>query len=128
MKNELLSGKVPLEKLVMKLSIGPKYVNKSYYVLLFVNNHKKYNLKYKVGEKIDYIIIDTESFSFKENSTLLGDKIMSLDLYKNICEKTTSDHHNNKPKLDYNYYYNHYVKTGFKSLLDVLNNDISDLL
>ncbi|OUM56586.1 hypothetical protein PIROE2DRAFT_65452, partial [Piromyces sp. E2] len=50
MKNEILSGKVPLEKLVMKLSIGPKYVNKSYYVLLFVNNHKRYNLNYKVGE------------------------------------------------------------------------------
>ncbi|ORX42240.1 DNA/RNA polymerase [Piromyces finnis] len=128
MKNKLLSGNVPLEKLIMKLSIGPKYVNKSYYVLLFVNNHKMYNLDYKIGEKIDYIIIDTNSFSFNNNSTLLGDKIMSLDLYKNICEKAIKNKDIIKPKLDYQYYYYHYVETGFKSLLKVLNNDISDLL
>ncbi|OUM61902.1 hypothetical protein PIROE2DRAFT_11966 [Piromyces sp. E2] len=47
---------------------------------------------------------NTKSFSFKENSTLLGDKIMSLDLYKNICENTTPDRLNNKPKLNYDYY------------------------
>ena len=128
MKKELLFGKVPLEKLIMKLSVGPKYVNKSYYVLLFVNNHKRYNLDYKIGEKIDYIIIDTKTFSFNENSHLLGDKIMSLDLYKNICEKATKNNNITKPKLDYNYYYYHYVETGFKSLLKVYDEDICDLL
>jgi len=71
----------------MKLSIGPKYVNKSYYVLLFVNNHKRYNLDYKFGEKINSIIIDTNIFSFNKNSTLLGDKLMSLDLYKTYVKK-----------------------------------------
>jgi len=126
MKKELLSGNVPLEKLIMKLSVGPKYVNKSYYVLLFVNNHKRYNLDYKVGEKIDYIIIDTETFSFNGNSNLLGNKIMSLDLYKNICEKATKNKNIIKPKLDYNYYYHHYVETGFKSLLKILDNNSSD--
>ncbi|ORX41412.1 DNA/RNA polymerase [Piromyces finnis] len=128
MKNKLLSGDVPLEKLLMKMTIGPKYVNKSYYVLLFVNNHKMYNLDYKIGEKIDYIIIDTNSFSFNKNSKLLGDKMISLDLYKNICEKATKNKNINKPKLDYHYYYYHYVETGFKSLLKVLNTNISDLL
>ncbi|ORX51122.1 hypothetical protein BCR36DRAFT_370072 [Piromyces finnis] len=128
MKNKFLSGNVQLEKLIMKLSIGPKYVNKSYYVLLFVNNHKMYNLDYKIGEKVDYIIIDTNSFSFNKNSTLLGDKIMSLDLYKNICEKATKNKDIIKPKLDYQYYYYHCVETGFKNLLKVLNNNISDLL
>ncbi|ORX41576.1 DNA/RNA polymerase [Piromyces finnis] len=128
MKNKLLSGDVPLEKLIMKLSIGPKYVNKSYYVLLFVNNHKMYNLDYKVGEKVEYIIIDTNSFAFNENSKLLGDKMISLDLYKNICEKATKNKNISKPKLDYQYYYYHYVETGFKSLLKVLNTNISDLL
>ena len=128
MKNKLLSGEVPLEKLVMKLSIGRKYVNKSYYVLLFVNNHKLYNLDYKIGEKIDYIIIDTNTFSFNKDSNLLGDKIMSLDLYKNICERANKNKNIIKPRLDYQYYYYHYVETGFKSLLKVLNTNISDLL
>jgi len=94
-----------------------KYVNKSHYVLLFVNNHKRYNLDYKVGEKNDYIIIDTETFSFNENSNLLGNKIMSLDLYKIICEKATKNKNIIKLKLDYSYYFYHYVETGFKSLL-----------
>jgi len=128
MKKELVSGKVPVEKLIMKLSIGPKYVNKSYYVLLFVNNHKQYNLDYKIGEKVDYVIIDTNTFSFNENSNLLGNKIMSLDLYKSICEKAVKNKNIIKPKLDYNYYYSHYVEPGFKSLLKVFDHKVSDLL
>jgi len=79
---------VTIEKLIMKLSIGPKYINKSYYVLLFVNNHKRYNLDYKIGEKFDYVIINTNTFSFNKKPTLLENKIMSFDLYKNICETT----------------------------------------
>ncbi|ORX41975.1 hypothetical protein BCR36DRAFT_309054 [Piromyces finnis] len=125
MENKLLSGDVLLEKLIIKLPIGPKYVSRSYYVLLFGNNHKMYNLDYKIGEKIDYIIINTNSFSSNKNSTLLGDKIMSLDLYKNICEKAIKNKDIIKSKL---YYYYHYVETGFKSLLKDLNNNISDLL
>ena len=63
----------------MRLSIGPKYKNKSYYALLFINNHKRYNLDYKVGEKINHVIIKTTNFSFCNYSNLFGDKIMSLD-------------------------------------------------
>jgi len=128
MKQSILNGEVPLENLILKLSIGPKYINKTYYVLLFVSNHKHYNLDYKIGEKVDYIIIDINTFSFKENSEFLGDRIMSLDLYKNICEKASKDSSIVEPKLDYNYYYDHYIKTGFKSLLKVYDSDISDLL
>ena len=79
MKKELLAGEVSFEKLIMHLSIGPKYKNKSYYVLLFINNHKRYNLDYKVDEKINHVIIKTTNFSFCNYSNLFGDKIMSLD-------------------------------------------------
>jgi len=40
MKNELLTSKVPLEKLVKRLFNGSRYLNKSSYVLLLVNNPK----------------------------------------------------------------------------------------
>ncbi|ORX73452.1 DNA/RNA polymerase [Anaeromyces robustus] len=128
MKTEILTGKVPLNKLIMRLSIGPKYVNNSYYVLLFVNNHKKLNLDYKVGEKINYIIVNTKTFSFNENSELLGDKIMSIDLYNNIYEKSLQDKSIILPKPDYEYYYDHYLKSGIKKLLKPYNEKFKDIL
>ncbi len=128
MKNELLAGEVPLEKLIMRLSIGPKYVDKTYYVLLFVNNHRMYHLDYKVGEKINYIIIKTNKFSFSKGSHLLGDKIMSLDLYNNLKEKRLKDKTIIVPELDYDYYYDHYVREGFKKLLKLYSEEISKLL
>ncbi|KAG4082815.1 DNA/RNA polymerase [Neocallimastix lanati (nom. inval.)] len=128
MKKELLAGEVPFEKLIMRLSIGPKYKNKSYYVLLFINNHKRYNLDYKVGEKINYVIIKTTNFSFSKDSNLFGDKIMSLDLYNNLKEKSLKDKNIIVPKLDYNYYYNHYVRKGLINLLKSYSEEISELL
>ena len=53
---------------------------------------------------------------------------MSLDLYKIICEKATKNKNIIKLKLDYSYYFYHYVETGFKSLLKIFNNSTSDLL
>ncbi|KAG4082435.1 DNA/RNA polymerase [Neocallimastix lanati (nom. inval.)] len=128
MKKELLAGEVPFEKLIMRLSIGPKYKNKSYYVLLFINNHKRYNLDYKVGEKINYVIIKTTNFSFSKDSNLFGDKIMSLDLYNNLKEKSLKDKNIIVPKLDCNYYYNHYVRKGLINLLKSYSEEISELL
>ena len=90
MKKELLAGEVPFEKLIMRLSIGPKYKNKSYYILLFINNYKRYNLDYKVDEKINHVIIKTTNFSFCNYSNLFGDKIMSLDWYNKLKEKKKS--------------------------------------
>jgi len=71
---------------------------------------------------------DTKTLPFNKNSEFLGDRIMSLDLYKNMCEKTSKNSSISKPKLCYNYYYDHYIKTRFKSLLKIYDSDISVLL
>lgn len=49
MKSDILSRNVPFDSLIMRLSIGPKYKDKSYPTLIFINNHKKYHLDYKAG-------------------------------------------------------------------------------
>jgi len=59
MKNELLTSKVPLEKLVKRLFNGSRYLNKSSYVLLLVNNPKS---RWK---KFDYVIIKSTNFSLE---------------------------------------------------------------
>ncbi|KAG4081778.1 DNA/RNA polymerase, partial [Neocallimastix lanati (nom. inval.)] len=105
MKKELLAGEVPFEKI-----------------------DYAYNLDYKVGEKINYVIIKTTNFSFSKDSNLFGDKIMSLDLYNNLKEKSLKDKNIIVPKLDYNYYYNHYVRKGLINLLKSYSEEISELL
>ncbi|KAG4103664.1 hypothetical protein H8356DRAFT_1362926 [Neocallimastix lanati (nom. inval.)] len=52
---DLKSGNVPLSDMVMKLSAGRKYIDKNNKVLLFVNNHKKYQLNYKYDDKLDLL-------------------------------------------------------------------------
>ena len=128
MKKTILSGNVSLENLIMRLSIGSKYKLKSNPISVFIGNHKKYNLDYKAGEKVNYVIVDPTSFSFNENSHLLGDHMMSIDLYNNICENASVDPSVVIPKIDYDYYYDHYIKNGFKSLLECYNPEIANLL
>jgi len=48
--------------MVMKLSAGRKYIDKNNKVLLFVNNHKKYQLNYKYDDKVDYFVFDTTTY------------------------------------------------------------------
>jgi len=62
MISDLKSGNVPLNDMVMKLSVGRKYIDKNNKVLLFVNNHKKYQLNYKYDDKVDYFVFDTTTY------------------------------------------------------------------
>jgi len=128
MTSDLKSGNVPLSDMVMKLSVGRKYIDKNNKVLLFVNNHKKYQLNYKYGDKVDYFVFDTTTFTFNSNNNYIGNKMMSMDLYNKICEEHAHDQTIIKPKVDYNYYYKNLIRTGFKNLLNCYSNDIADLI
>ncbi|KAG4108046.1 DNA/RNA polymerase [Neocallimastix lanati (nom. inval.)] len=113
MTSDLKSGNVPLSDMVMKLSVGRKYIDKNNKVLLFVNNHKKYQLNYKYGDKVDYFVFDTTTFTFNSNNNYIGNKMMSMDLYNKICEEHAHDQTIIKPKVDYNYYYKNLIRTGY---------------
>ncbi|KAG4090458.1 DNA/RNA polymerase [Neocallimastix lanati (nom. inval.)] len=127
MISDLKSGNVPSD-MVMKLSVGRKYIDKNNKVLLFVNNHKKHQLNYKYGDKVDYFVFDTTTFTFNSNNNYVGNKMMSMDLYNKICEEHAHDQTIIKPKIDYNYYYRNLIRTGFKNLLKCYSNDIADLI
>jgi len=113
LKSDLLEGRVPKEQLIMKMTINKKYKSKSFYALQFLAYHRKHNLDYKVGEKVEYLIVES-LFSKSVANAKLGDKVISMDLYKHIQDNDPQ----NLPAIDYNYYYNHYMKTSLSALLN----------
>ncbi|OUM67887.1 hypothetical protein PIROE2DRAFT_58479 [Piromyces sp. E2] len=123
LKSDLFEGRIPNEQLTMKLTINKKYKNKSFYVLQFLAYHRKHNLDYKVGEKIDFLIV-TSLLPKETNAKKLGDKIISIDLYKHIQENDPQ----NLPVIDYNYYYTHYIRTSFSLLLKAFDPSLLNYL
>jgi len=113
-KEDLLEGRVPIEQLIMKLSINKKYKSKSFYVIQFLANHKKHNYEYKIGTKVEFLIIKSFIPEIDDNPKKLGDKIISLDLYHYIQEHDPSK----LPPIDYEYYYNHYMRTSLALLIN----------
>jgi len=124
LKKDLLEGRVPMEKLIMKLTISRKYKSKSFYVIQFLANHKKYNFEYKVGTKVDYLIINSLIPEINKHPKRLGDKVISIDLYNYFKENNSFK----LPTIDYEYYYNHYMKSSLALLLRAFDSNILNIL
>jgi len=97
--DRLLSGKVPWEDLVMIKGLGASYKNEKYCMKVFADELMKIGKPAQPGERLEFLIIDTDKgIKNASGGILLGSKMRLPQTY---LERLGTD---KEEKIDYLYY------------------------
>lgn len=109
--NNLLSGKVPIEDLVIVRELGSNYKSNNYFLKVFSDELRKAGKPANPGDRLDFVICDVPT------ADCLGRKMRLLEQY-----------HENNEKIDYMYYLekllnnplNQLISVGYKDMIEKL--------
>jgi len=107
---ELISGKVDVEQnLVIIRELGSEYKQESYFLNVFAEELRKLGKPANPGDRLEYLIVKKKDENGQEE-TILGKKMMSLDMWKELEVK---------PEIDYMYYIEHMLMNVLDKLFSV---------
>ena len=104
---DLLDGRVPVEKLVTIRELGANYKSDSYFMKVFSEQLKRNGKIVNPGDRLDFVIVEDPT------ATLLGHKMRLLEQYNERLGTV------NEEKIDYNYYIEKSLMNPINQLFEV---------
>lgn len=110
--NELYSGKVPYEDLVIIRELGANYKSDSFFMKVFSDELRKAGKLVNPGDRLDFLIVKDPS------ATLLGHKMRLTEQYLESLETDTP------LEIDYDYYVEKVLMNSINQLFEVGFKDV----